>query len=186
MGSPKPLLPYRETNFVEHMLAQFLASRARPVVVILGHEAERIQREASLDGARVVINTDYRQGMLSSIRTGIGAVESEPVDGALVCPVDLPRVSTTVIDLVIGAFEKTHAPIVVPVHNKSRGHPVLFARTVFQEILEAPESVGARQVVWNHADEVLEVPTEERGIITDVDTPEDYEELRRKRGPHSR
>lgn len=185
MGSPKPLLPFEETTFVEHMLAQFLASRARPVLVILGHEADRIRKEASLDEARVVVNADYREGMLSSIRAGIRALEGESVEGALVCPVDLPGVSTAVIDLVIEEFKKTNAPIVVPVFDGRRGHPVLFAQALFPEILEAPGSVGARQVVWHHAEEVLEVPTEERGIISDIDTPEDYQDLRRKRGPHS-
>lgn len=191
MGSPKPLLPLGETSFLERLLGQFLASRARPVVVVLGHEAERIRSEVSLDNARVVVNQDYRQGMLSSIRAGLRALESEPVSGALICPVDLPDVSTAVVDLVISQFEKTRAPIVVPACEGRRGHPVLFAQALFEELLTAPDSVGARQVVWDHANEVLEIPTEDRGIIIDIDTPEQYEDLRRKsrerktRGNHS-
>ena len=186
MGSPKPLLPLGESTFLEHVLGQFLASRARPVLVILGHEAERIQGEVSLADARVVVNPHYRQGMLSSIRAGLRALEGEPVSGALICPVDLPDVSTAVVDLVIGRFEKTRAPIVVPVCEGRRGHPVLFAQPLFEEIQRAPDSVGARQVLWDHASEVLEIPTEDRGIITDVDTPEQYERLRRKHGTHPR
>ena len=188
MGSPKPLLPLGETSFLERLLAEFLASRARPVVVILGHEAERIRSEVALDDARVVVNPDYRQGMLSSIRAGLRALEGEPVLGALICPVDHPNVGSALVDLLISRFEETEAPIVVPIHEGHRGHPVLFAQPLFEELLTAPDSVGARQVVWDHANEVLEIPTEDRGIIMDIDTPEQYEDLRKKRrerGTHS-
>ncbi len=186
MGSPKPLLPLGDTSFLEHLLGQFLASRARPVLVILGHEAERVRSEVRLDDALVVVNPEYRKGMLSSIRAGLRALEGEPVSGALICPVDLPDVSTAVVDLVISQFERTRAAIVVPAYEGRRGHPVLFAQPLFEELLKAPDSVGARQVVWDHANEVLEIPTEDRGIIMDIDTPEQYEDLRRrKRGTHS-
>ena len=188
MGSPKPLLRLGDTTFLERVLGQFLASRARPVVVVLGHEAEWIQSQVRLDDARVVVNPDYRQGMLSSIRAGLQALEGEPVSGALICPVDHPNVGTPLIDLLITRFEETQSPMVVPTHGDRRGHPVLFAAPLFGELLTAPDAVGARQVVWDHADEVLEVPTEDRGIIMDIDTPEQYEDLSRRRntrGTHS-
>ena len=188
MGSPKPLLPLGDTTFLGHVLGQFLASRARPVIVVLGHEADRIQREVPLDAAQVVVNPDYRQGMLSSIRAGLRTLQGEQVAGALICPADLPGITTAVVDLVITRFEETGAPIVVPACEGRRGHPVLFAHRLFEEIHEASGSVGARQIVWSHADEVLEVPTQERGIILDIDTPQDYEDLNKKRkarGSHS-
>jgi molybdenum cofactor cytidylyltransferase len=187
MGSPKPLLRLGDTTFLERLVGQFLASRARPVVVVLGHEAERIRSQVCLDDALVVVNPDYRQGMLSSIRVGLQALQGEPVAGVLICPADLPDISTAVVDLVIGQWEETRAPIVVPVCTGRRGHPVLFARALFEELLKAPNSVGARQVMWDHAAEVTEVPTEERGIIMDIDTPEEFEDLsrRKKRGTHS-
>ena len=189
MGSPKPLLPLGETSFLERLLGHFLASQARPVVVILGHEAERIRSDVSFENARVVVNPDYRLGMLSSIRAGLRALEDEAVSGALICPVDHPDVGSALVDLLISRFEETQAPIVVPVvsvEGGRRGHPVLFAQPLFEELLKAPDSVGARQVVWDHASEVLEIPTEDHGIIMDIDTPQQYEELRRKRGRHSR
>jgi molybdenum cofactor cytidylyltransferase len=180
MGSPKPLLPLGATTFLDHLLHQFLTSRARPVIVVLGHQAERILRQVPIQKAQnatAVVNPDYRQGMLSSIRAGLRELGDEPVSGALVCPVDHPRISAALVDLLITRFEETHASIVVPVYEGRRGHPVLFARTLFDEIQRAPDSVGARQVVWDHAGEVLEIPTEDRGIITDIDTPEQYERL---------
>jgi CTP:molybdopterin cytidylyltransferase MocA len=177
MGSPKPLLPFGSTSFLGRLLEQFLASRARPIVVILGHEAERVLREVPLREARAVVNPDYREGMLSSIRAGLRELADEPVSGALICPVDHPEVSTSVVDLIIRRYEESQAPIVLPVYAGRRGHPVLFARRLFGELEQAPDSVGARQVVWEHAKEVLEIPTADRGIIRDIDTPEQYENL---------
>ena len=177
MGSPKPLLPFGESTFLGHLLEQFLASRATPVVVVLGHKADEVLAQVPLGKATSVVNPDYRQGMLSSIRAGLRELEGETVSGALLCPVDHPRVSAALVDLLINQFEETDAPIVIPVHHGRRGHPVLFSRTLFQEIQDAPDTVGARQIVWDHADEVLEIPTEDQGIIEDIDTPKQYEDL---------
>ncbi len=177
MGSPKPLLPFGETTFLGHLLEQFLTSRANPVVVVLGHQADTVLAQVPLGEARAVVNPDYRQGMLSSIRAGLRELQSKSVSGALICPVDHPQVSAALVDLLIDRFEETEAPIVIPVHHGRRGHPVFFSQTLFAEIEDAPDKVGARQVVWNHATEVLEIPTEDRGIIEDIDTPEQYKDL---------
>jgi molybdenum cofactor cytidylyltransferase len=177
MGSPKPLLPFGGSTFLGHLIEQFRASRADPVVVVLGHEAERIRCEVAMGDARSVINMEYREGMLSSIRAGLEALAGEGVEGVLVCPVDHPKVDSALIDRLIERFEETGRPVVLPVHKGRRGHPVLFARSVFDELMAAPDLVGARQVVWDHADEVLEVETEQSGADVDVDTPEEYRKL---------
>ncbi len=93
------------------------------------------------------------------------------------CPVDHPRVSRDLIDQLIRRFAKSRPPIALPVHQGRRGHPVLFSREVFDEIKTAPDTVGARHVVWNHAEEVLEVETTDPGVTCDVDTPEEYSKL---------
>ena len=177
MGSPKPLLPIRGSTFLGHLLDAFTESKAKPVVVVLGHEAERVRREVCLDGARVVINDVYRQGMLSSIRAGLDALSGDSVDGILVCPVDHPQVDAALIDLLVERFTESEHPVVLPVTDGRRGHPVLFSRSVFAELMKAPDTVGARKVVWDHADEVLEVVTEGSGAIVDIDTPEEYKKL---------
>lgn len=174
MGSPKPLLAFRGSTFLQHMVEEFRASRANPVIVVLGHDADRIERAVALGDARLVVNAEYRHGMLSSIRTGLQALVDSGVDGVLVCPVDHPKVDSVLIDRLIEQFEATGRPVVLPVHHGRRGHPVLFSRSVFDELMVAPDSVGARQVVWDHADEVLEVVMEHPSANVDVDTPEEY------------
>lgn len=192
MGHPKALLPYpskagpdgvrdRERTFLEHLLDVFGRSRAEPIIVVLGHDRELIERQVSLEGARAVVNDRYREGMLSSIRAGIDSLDEAAIEGALVLPVDHPDVSVAVIDRVIASFEATRAPIVLPVHEGRRGHPVLFSRAVFDELRKAPETVGARRVVWDHQEDLLEVDVNESGIHRDVDTPGDYRALRGER-----
>ena len=185
MGFPKALLRYAfpkgsdgpETTFLEHLLDVMNRSRAEPVVVVLGHEGERIRSSLSPTSwgrARPVLNERYREGMLTSILAGLEAVEKSSAEGCLVLPVDHPDVSPEIVDLLIARYEQMPRPILLPVFQGRRGHPVLFSRAVFDEIRRAPESVGARQVVWDHQGDLLEVEVPDPGIGRDVDTPADY------------
>jgi molybdenum cofactor cytidylyltransferase len=188
MGFPKALLPYphsdgSETTFLAHLLDVMNRSRAEPIVVVLGHEEELIQKSlppASWGRARPVLNERYREGMLTSIVAGLDAVEKSAAEGSLVLPVDHPDVSPEIVDLLIGRFALTPRPVILPVHRGRRGHPVLFSRAVFDEIRRAPESVGARQVVWDHQGDLLEVEVPDPGIGRDVDTPGDYRSFRER------
>lgn len=176
MGSPKALLPYpgHDETFVEHLVRVFETTRANPVVVVLGHEPGFIRQSANLGGARIVLNERYREGMLSSIQAGLAALDDPGIEGALVCPVDHPEARVEIVDLLISRFECTGSSIVLPVSGGRRGHPVLFSRGVFSELGKAPPTVGARQVVWDHQNDLLEVEVSDHGIHRDVDTPEDY------------
>lgn len=176
MGSPKALLPYpgHDETFVEHLVRVFETTRANPVVVVLGHEPGFIRQSANLGGARIVLNERYREGMLSSIQAGLAALDDPGIEGALVCPVDHPEARVEIVDLLISRFECTESSIVLPVSGGRRGHPVLFSRGVFSELGKAPPTVGARQVVWDHQNDLLEVEVSDHGIHRDVDTPEDY------------
>ena len=183
MGSPKARLPYpendgTESTFLDHLLGVFGSSQAEPVIVVLGHDACKLASSFRFGGARVVVNRDYRDGMLSSIHAGLRALDDDKVDGALVCPVDHPDVDPVVVDTLIHRFEEHRSPIVVPVHNGRRGHPVLFSSDVFSTLMDAPKAVGARQVVWDHQEDLLEVEVSDAGVTVDIDTPSDYRAFR--------
>lgn len=183
MGSPKARLPYpeqdgSESTFLGHLLRVFASSRAEPVVVVLGHDAEALTRDFRFGDARPIINRSYKAGMLTSIQAGVRALDDSGVDGALVLPVDHPDVRPELVDTLIHRFEETKRPIVLPVHHGRRGHPVLFSRAVFSELLSAPEAVGARRVVWDHQEDLLEVEVSDAGVTVDIDTPADYRAFR--------
>jgi molybdenum cofactor cytidylyltransferase len=176
MGRPKPLLPLNGDTFLGHLLGQVRASRVERVVVVLGHRPEQVLDAMPEVRDIAVVNERYQLGQLSSFIVGLDAVGG--VDAVLLCLADHPFITTALIDELIEGHETTRLPIVVPVHGGRRGHPVLFAAPLFAELRAAPFDQGARVVVRAHAEEILEVATDEAGILADVDTPEEYERWR--------
>ncbi len=175
MGFPKALLPIAGHTFVEHIVQGLAAAGVEPIHVVLGAHADRIQAAADLAPAQVVLNPDWPRGQLSSLQAGLRALPAG-YDAVLMALVDHPLVEPRVVRAVIDAHARTGRPIVIPVHHGRRGHPVLFAARLVPELLAAPLDAGARAVVRAHAAEVLEVPTEARGILADIDTPQLYAE----------
>lgn len=176
MGFPKALLPIDGHTFLEHILGAFAASRIAARYVVVGAHRDRILAEVDLSGAGVVFNEQWEQGQLSSLVAGLRALPPDTYDAVMMVLVDHPLIDPAMVDALIGAFEATAAPIVVPVHDGRRGHPVLFAARLVPELLAAPLHQGARAVVRAHADEVLEVPSPASGILADIDTPQLYAE----------
>jgi molybdenum cofactor cytidylyltransferase len=171
MGSPKALLDVRGVNFVEHLLSATRHPRVGVVRVVLGAGAEEIRAKLNVDPALIVVNDDWEQGQLSSIHAGIRSLPSG-TQGMILAPVDHPLVSGNLISLLIKKFDSTDAPIVVPTFHGRRGHPSIFRASLYDEILEASPDIGARQVLWIHEKEIAEVPTEEEGVVLNLNDPE--------------
>jgi molybdenum cofactor cytidylyltransferase len=151
---------------------QALASRASPVIVVTGHERERV--DAALSGlpVRIVHNPDYADGLGTSLKAGIGAVPAE-ADGAIVCLGDMPQVSGALIDKLIAAFDPERgALIVVPSIDGRRGNPVVWSRRFFHDLMQIQGDIGARHLIGAYAEAVAEVPVADDAALTDVDTPE--------------
>ncbi len=180
MGRDKALLPLGAQTFLEH-IAEALAGEVTPLVIVVGHHAAEIEEQIPARfQARILHNPDYRLGQLSSLWVALRALENEPVSGALLCLVDHPAISKQVVRALLERFRQTGAPVVIPTHQGRRGHPVLLAKSLFNELLQAPLEQGARSVVQRHAQEVELVETEDEGVLLDVDRPEDYERLRER------
>lgn len=134
----------------------------------------------------ILRNPEYRLGQLSSLKVAIGYLNARPaganVEAALVALVDHPAIPASVVDLLLANFAKSHAPVLIPTYYGRRGHPVLFARSLFAELLDAPLEEGARWVVRRHAAEVELVETDEEGILLDIDRPADYAALLKRLG----
>lgn len=173
MGRLKPLLRFNDTTFLEHIISVLKASVVDTITVVLGAEAETVKKSVDLSGTNVVINKNYQKGQLSSL---IAAIEKCPLEtrAILVCLVDNPFVTKEVVNKIIAKFKETNNPIIVPVFDKRRGHPTLFSRSLFDELLNAPHDQGARYVVYSNEEIILELETSESGILISVDTPDDY------------
>ncbi len=173
MGMPKPLLRFGETTFLGQILSVLQRADVAGITVVLGAQAELIHASVDLSAVSVVVNEDYRQGQLSSLTKGLKSLP-EDADAMLLCLVDHPFITTDTVDQIIGTFRETHEPIVVPVFDGRRGHPTLFAKSLFDELANAPQDKGARHVVSSNEDKVLEVNVHDRAVVIAIDTPEDY------------
>ena len=173
MGGPNKLLAEIGGRPLVRIAAEeALASRARPVIVVTGHQRDKV--EAALDGldVRRVHNPDFAEGLSTSVRTGLTAVPDD-VDGAIVCLGDMPQVSAPLIDKLIGAFDPERgALVVVPAIDGKRGNPVVWARRFFPELMALDGDIGARHLIGRYPEAVAEVPLTGTAALVDVDTPE--------------
>jgi len=178
MGGPNKLLAdIGGRPMVRIVVEEVLASRARPVIVVTGHQRERV--EAVLSGLPVtfVHNANYADGLSTSLRAGIAALPEEP-DGAIVCLGDMPQVDAKLIDRLITAFDPERgALVVVPTIAGKRGNPVVWSRRFFPDLASLDGDVGARHLIAGYQEAVAEVPTDTAALL-DVDTPDALEAVR--------
>ncbi len=173
MGKLKPLLKFNDKTFLEQIISILKVSDVDRITIVLGAKADMIKNSVDLSGTNIVINKDYQKGQLSSLIAAIVDTPQE-TDAILVCLVDNPFITKEVINKIIAKFRQTNNPIVVPVFNRKRGHPTLFSRTLFSELVNAPKDQGARYILHSNAEKVLELETSESTILRGIDTPEDY------------
>ena len=172
MGRPKALLPFRGRTFLENILASVSKASIEHTVVVLGGYREQIERTIPL--AAAVFNADYEQGMITSFQTGIRALPPGSA-GAVLFLVDNPLVQPVTTDALVERFQANR--IIIPTFQGRRGHPVLFASEILEEILALPSSVGANTILARDPARVIEVPLNAPEVLADIDTPEQYQEL---------
>ena len=172
MGYPKPLLMIDGATFIEKISATMLAVVPR-LVVVLGAHADRIRRAIPRDERIVIVeNPNYSRGQLSSLKIGLGAVHPNAA-GVIVHLADHPMVRVESFRAIADSYERTRKPIVIARRGGQRGHPVIFDRSIFVELHNAPEDEGARHVVNADASRVEYVDLDDPGINLDLDTPAD-------------
>jgi molybdenum cofactor cytidylyltransferase len=157
-----------------------LASRARPVMVVTGHEADKVRAVLANLAVEIVFNPDYTKGLSSSLKAGIAALAKKSSTGALILLGDMPRVTAATIDKLIAAFEQSGGrAICVPEAEGARGNPVLWPKDLFAEMARLSGDKGARDLLARHADRIARVAAPKAEIFADVDTAEDLAALRK-------
>jgi molybdenum cofactor cytidylyltransferase len=186
MGGPNKLLAELDgVPMVAHVARRLLASRARPIVAVLGNQAESVDNALAKLPVERVRNLEFAEGLSTSLKRGIAALPSD-LEGALVCLGDMPLISGRHLDRLIGAFNPLEGrAIIVPTRNGKRGNPVLWAKRFFPEMSELAGDVGAKHLISEHAELVAEVEMDDDAIFVDIDTPEALEAVRQKRKPSS-
>lgn len=179
MGGPNKLLAEIGGRALVRIVAEAaLASRARPVIVVTGHQRERV--EAALAGLDVVLvhNPAYADGLSASLKAGIAAVPPA-ADGAIICLGDMPQVDARLIDRLLTAFDPERGALVaVPTIGGKRGNPVVWSRRFFSDLSTLTGDVGARGLIASYPEAVVEVATTDDAALTDVDTPDALDAVR--------
>jgi molybdenum cofactor cytidylyltransferase len=175
MGRPKALLPIEGETFIGRIVASLKQTQVGRIIVVLGHNSDQLAAAIRPLRVEILINPNYQLGQLSSLQVAVRSLLPDAAcDGMLVHLVDHPYIDASLVDRMIQQFYESKKTIVVPRCRGKRGHPVLFSRRLFGELLDAPMDQGAKAVVNAHGDATLEMETDEEGITVDIDTPELY------------
>ncbi len=168
----KLLISIDGTPMVRHVVDTARASQIGPIVVVTGHESERVEKALQDLPVTFVHNPNYSEGLSTSLKRGLAALPPD-IDAVLVCLGDMPRVATQDIDRLIAALNPLEGrAICVPTRRGKRGNPVLWASRFIPEMQDASGDVGARHLLAAHPELVAEIEMESDGILTDIDTPQ--------------
>ena len=181
MGRPKALLPFGPAPMVARVVESLAsADCVSPIVVVTGHERERVVAVLAAHDVVHVFNAQYETGeMLSSIQAGVRAVGSRA--GAVVLALaDQPGVEAATVRSLVGAWRETGAAIVSPLYAGRTGHPVLISSLLFDEILQLGAGESLKTLMLRHADEIVKLDVTDPAVVVDVDTPTDYQEALRR------
>jgi molybdenum cofactor cytidylyltransferase len=179
MGTPKALLPCRAGTFLEHLLTVTDHPRIGWRRVVLGADAHAIAEGVELPVDEVVVNESWEAGQLSSIQSGLRSLPAG-TDGMLLCLIDHPLISRELVGELVDRFYESGKAIVLPVYQGRRGHPVIFASRLYEELLSAPLETGARAVVWAHSENLFEMETNEEGCVLNLNDPDALAKARKR------
>jgi molybdenum cofactor cytidylyltransferase len=170
MGKTNKLLAeVNGTPLIHQAVRTSIGSDAAEVIVVTGHEADLVRGALSEFNVRFVHNPDYRQGLSTSLRAGIGAV-SENLTGAVVLLGDMPRVAAATVNALIEHFHaEGDKTICRPTFDGLAGNPVLWPRAIFPEILDLKGDMGAKGLIERYSGQVTDVDVDDSGIHLDFD-----------------
>ncbi len=173
MGFPKMLLQFNGMTMIENVIRNVADSDTDGILVVLGANREELVDHVRKYDVKFCYNDNYMMGMLSSVQCGFQNLPSG-IDAALVFQGDQPFISGDVTNSVIKGFRTSGMGIIMPVYNGKRGHPLLLGSRYRDEVAELDPAEGLRSIAYRHMDDILEVMTDEPGILRDFDTYDDY------------
>lgn len=177
MGRSKALEPLGGRPLLQHVIDSVKASAVGQVIVVLGHESDRVRREVPMDGATVVVNPDFREGMSTSLRAGIRELDPK-AEAFFVLLGDQPLLAPASLDTLASRRAESGAKILIPTFAGRRGNPALIDRSLSAEVEAIKGDLGCRAIFGDHPNDIVEVPVNDPGVLLDVDTPEQLERIR--------
>jgi len=181
MGRPKALLYIDGRTFLERVVRALRDGGCASVIVVVARGDAAVAAEAHAAGATVLENPDPGEGPITSLRLAIDTLPAA-VDAIAWLPLDHALVEAADVDALLEAAARTGAPLTLPVYSGKRGHPAIFRRTLFPELIDRRLQGGARVVVHRHLEDACLLNTERENVVIDIDTPEAYQNALDRRG----
>jgi molybdenum cofactor cytidylyltransferase len=179
LGKPKQLLEFNGKSLLQHSIDEATNSNASAVIIVLGDNADSISKEVDKNKAHIVRNSEWEEGMASSVRNGLSTLQRilPSTDAVIFMVCDQPYVSASLINELINRQKETGKGIVTSSYGEAIGPPALFHESLFNELMRLKGDAGARKIIQQHSDDVATVLFTKGKI--DIDTNEDYEALKR-------
>jgi molybdenum cofactor cytidylyltransferase len=176
MGRNKMLLQIGGRSLVRRAVETALAAQLDPVLVVLGHERERVEAEVQGLQCAPVHNPEYAEGMNTSLRAGIRALPSD-VAGAVVMLGDMPLVGVAMLRALVDTFRRAKPPLLLSTYDGVVAPPILYGRALFDELRALHAEACGKSIVNAHRAEAIELSWPKEAL-TDLDAPEDFARVR--------
>jgi molybdenum cofactor cytidylyltransferase len=175
MGQPKMLLPWGQLTVIEEVIRTFMRAGIEDILVVTGGTRELVEKVIEPYPVQKIYNGNYEAGeMLSSLQLGLRSLSNQ-VQAALIGLGDQPQVQARTVRLVCEAYRESQSRLVVPSFQMRRGHPWLVATPLWNEVLKLEPPESPRDFLNRHATDIHYVEVDTSSILTDLDTPEDYQ-----------
>jgi molybdenum cofactor cytidylyltransferase len=175
MKENKLLLKLDGETLIERVVKTAKGSSADEVIVVLGHEAEKVREQLVKLDCKLVVNENYMRGQSESVKVGLAAVASS-AEAVMILPADVALINAESINSVIDEHRKSKSHIVIASHKHQSGHPILLDRALFQEVSQIDESaLGLKAVINRHRSEVKYVEVGTQNVLIDIDTREEFD-----------
>jgi len=172
----KPLLPLGDSTVIENTINVFRNSGIYDITVVIGYLANDLKPILDCMGVKWVYNENYHEGMYSSVVTGMCCLKSN-TQGFFLLPADMPLVKPETIQEMLRVYKNENCEIIYPIYKGRRGHPPLISSSLFPAIKNWDGGGGLRALLSNYQNVATQVEVIDEGILTDMDTPEDYIKL---------
>ena len=179
MGKFKPLLAMGDETVLDRTISTFRHKFISDIIVVVGHNHEKIVSRLTNQNVSVVENPNYQTGMFSSIQTGVSRLSSS-IDAFFIMPVDIPLVAPATINHLADAHKEKPDHIIRPQYQGRFGHPPLLPSRLIAPILKFAGKGGLREILQEHRGITVRLPVTDPNILKDLDYPEDFQEALKK------
>ena len=177
MGCLKPLLRIGEKTALAIIVEALKEAGISHTHTVVGHKSEKVIARANTD-TFFVLNENYKNGQFSSLQCGISALSND-CSAAIICLVDQPHIQSTWVELLLQEYRKNHPLIVRLKFGSKTGHPILISKALFSEIINAPKTLTAKDIMTKYSNQTSFVDVYSDGILYDADTPRDFKFIQR-------